>query len=163
LPDKKEASMKRCFPIWRVLAVLVVSVNIAGAHCEIPCGIYGDEMRLDMIAEHITTVERSIQMIAELSKDTEKNFHQLARWVVNKEEHANYIQDIVSQYFLTQRINISEPKDRGAHDKYVKQLVLLHEMLVYAMRAKQSTDLAHVVRLRGLLEEFKAAYLSHKH
>lgn len=154
--------MRKCCQIRGVLAALVVSVNIAGAHCEIPCGIYGDEMRLDMIAEHITTVEKSMQMIVELSKDTEANFHQLARWIVNKEEHANYIQDIVSQYFLTQRITVTESKDRGAHDKYVQQLVLLHEMLVCAMKTKQSVDLANVERLRSLLKEFREVYLQHK-
>lgn len=155
--------MKRYFPIWGVLAVLAVSVNIAAAHCEIPCGIYGDEMRLDMIAEHITTVEKSMQMIVELSKDTEANFHQLTRWIVNKEEHANYIQDIVSQYFLTQRITVHDPKDRAAQDKYVRQIQLLHEMLVHAMKAKQSVDLANVERLRSLLKEFTEIYLEHKH
>ena len=155
--------MKRYFPVWGVLAVLFVSVSSAGAHCEIPCGIYGDEMRLDMIAEHITTVEKSMQMIVELSKDVNANFHQLARWITNKEEHANYIQDIVAQYFLTQRVIIVDAGDREIHEIYVRQLELLHQMLVYAMRAKQSTDLAHVVRLRALLEEFRAAYLGHKH
>lgn len=155
--------MKTYFPIWGVLAVLVVSINIAAAHCEIPCGIYGDEMRLDMIAEHITTVEKSITMIVELSKDTEANFHQLARWIVNKEEHANYIQDIVSQYFLTQRIAVPDPRDRAAQDKYVRQIQLLHQMLVHAMKTKQSVDLANVERLRSLLKEFREVYLQHKH
>lgn len=155
--------MKRYFPIWGVLAVLVVSINIAAAHCEIPCGIYGDEMRLDMIAEHITTVEKSITMIVELSKDMEANFHQLARWITNKEEHANYIQDIVSQYFLTQRIAVPDPRDRAAQDKYVRQIQLLHQMLVHAMKTKQSVDLANVERLRSLLKEFREVYLQHKH
>lgn len=142
---------------------MLLSTNSAGAHCEIPCGIYDDEMRFDMIAEHITTVEKSMKMIVELSGDTDRNFHQLARWITNKEKHATYIQDIVSQYFLTQRVMIVDPGDREIHEKYVRQLELLHEMLVYAMRAKQSVDLANVERLRTLLEEFKVAYLAHKH
>lgn len=143
--------------------VMLLSAGSVGAHCEIPCGIYGDEMRFDMIAEHITTVEKSMKMIVELSKDVDANFHQLSRWITNKEEHASFIQDIVSQYFLTQRVIIVDPGDRDIHEKYVKQIELLHQMLVYAMRAKQSTDLSNVERLRGLLDEFKAAYLAHKH
>ena len=70
------------------LAMLLFASS-AGAHCEIPCGIYGDEMRFEMITEHITTVEKSIKMIVELSKDAEANFHQLSRWITNKEEHAS--------------------------------------------------------------------------
>jgi len=150
---------------WTILLVLAIglSVNSAAAHCEIPCGIYGDEMRFDMIEEHIATIEKSMQMIVELSKEAEKNHNQLVRWVINKEEHADYIQEIVSQYFLTQRIKIADPKDSDAYQKYVKQLVLLHHMLVYAMKTKQSIDLMHVARLRALLEEFEEVYLGHKH
>jgi nickel superoxide dismutase len=37
-------------------------------------------------------------------------------------------------------------------------------MLVYAMKAKQTTDLSNVEKLRSLLKEFKTAYLGeHKH
>ncbi|MDY6953871.1 MAG: superoxide dismutase [Ni], partial [Thermodesulfobacteriota bacterium] len=43
------------------MALFVVSY--ASAHCEIPCGIYDDQMRIDMIAEHITTIEKSMKQI----------------------------------------------------------------------------------------------------
>jgi nickel superoxide dismutase len=162
---KKEDFMRKTCLGWTILLVLAIglSVNSAAAHCEIPCGIYGDEMRFDMIEEHIATIEKSMQMIVELSKEAEKNHNQLVRWVINKEEHADYIQEIVSQYFLTQRIKIADPKDSDAYQKYVKQVVLLHHMLVYAMKTKQSIDLMHVARLRALLEEFEEVYLDHKH
>ncbi len=35
----------------------------AFAHCEIPCGIYDDEMRIKIINEHIVTVEKSMNQI----------------------------------------------------------------------------------------------------
>jgi nickel superoxide dismutase len=35
---------------------------------------------------------------------------------------------------------------------------LLHQMLVYAMRAKQTTDLANVEKMRSLLQDFHTAY-----
>jgi len=142
-----------------VLLVMLLSANNADAHCEIPCGIYGDEMRCDMIEEHIATIEKSMQMIVELSKEADKNYNQLVRWVDNKDEHADRIQEIVAQYFLTQRIKITDTKDEGAYNTYVKQLVLLHQMLVYAMKSKQSVDLANVVQLRALLDKFREMYL----
>ncbi|MEE8359335.1 MAG: superoxide dismutase [Ni], partial [Candidatus Omnitrophota bacterium] len=43
--------------------------------------------------------------------------------------------------------------------KYIEQLTLLHEILVYAMKAKQTTDLANVEKLRSLLGQFREAYL----
>jgi len=137
-------------------------INSVAAHCEIPCGIYEDEMRFDIIEEHIATIEKSMHMIMELSESAEKNYNQLVRWVINKEEHASYIQEIVSQYFLTQRVKIADADD-DAYQKYVRQVMLLHQMLVYAMKTKQSVDLTAVAQLRALLQEFEKIYLDHKH
>jgi nickel superoxide dismutase len=114
--------------------------QLSYCHCEIPCGIYDDPMRFDMLVEDIKTVEKSMKKIAELSKQKEKDYHQLVRWIVNKEEHADKIQHVVSQYFMTQRIRPVEPKDTKNYEAYVKKVTVLHEMLFYAMMAKQSTE-----------------------
>jgi hypothetical protein len=37
------------------------------SHCQIPCGIYDDQARLDMMAEHIGTIEKSINQVNEIS------------------------------------------------------------------------------------------------
>jgi nickel superoxide dismutase len=153
--------MRRICLSGNVLAVVllaVLSVNTMFAHCEVPCGIYGDVMRFDMIAEHITTIERSMNMIAELSAEPDKNYNQLIRWITNKEHHANEIQDIVHQYFMTQRVKPVDKENSGAYNKYIKQLTVLHEMLVHAMKAKQTTDITHIEKLKSLLEEFRQVY-----
>jgi nickel superoxide dismutase len=136
--------------------------NKANAHCEIPCGIYGDSLRIDLIEEHIRTVEKSMNKINELSNAEDKNYNQLVRWIDNKEDHANKIQDIVSQYFLHQRIKPVDPENEAAYDKYVKHLSLLHEILVYAMKAKQTTDLKYIDKLRETVDKFEDAYF-HSH
>lgn len=132
------------------------------AHCEIPCGIYGDSLRIEQIEEHIRTVEKSMNQIEGLSKAGDKNYNQLIRWVTNKEEHANKIQDIVSQYFLHQRIAPVDPSNEEAYEKYVTHLKLLHELLVYAMKAKQTTDLSFVEKMRETLHKFEDSYF-HSH
>jgi nickel superoxide dismutase len=126
------------------------------AHCQIPCGIYDDELRAKLIAEHITTIEKSMNQIVELSKQAPLNYNQLVRWINNKEEHATEIQTIVSEYFLTQRI---KPEDKD----YEKRLKVLHAMLVSAMKCKQTTDLANVEALRTQLKEFSDLYFDHTH
>ena len=45
-----------------------------------------------------------------------------------------------------------------ARTKYVEQITSLHQMLVYAMKAKQTTDLENVEKLRTLMETFEASY-----
>ncbi|MGQ8335753.1 superoxide dismutase [Ni] [Sunxiuqinia sp. A32] len=134
------------------------------AHCEIPCGIYGDSLRIEMISEHIQTLEKSMNEINELSKAGDKNYNQLVRWVVNKEEHAKKIQDIVSQYFMHQRIKPVDPTNVEAYAKYTNQLALLHQLLVFSMKAKQSTDLEVINKLRSTLEKFSDSYFhGHDH
>ena len=124
-------------------------------HCEIPCGIYDDEMRIEMISEHIGTIEKSMNEIMHLQKEGLQSSNQLVRWIMNKEDHANEVQEIVSQYFMTQRIK-PDAKD------YDKKLGLLHEMLIYSMKCKQTTDVAHVSKMRDLVKEFKGLYFEEK-
>jgi nickel superoxide dismutase len=138
------------------LFALLTTAAVAGAHCEIPCGIYDDQVRADLIAEHITTIEKSMRQIEGLSKADSVNYNQLVRWINNKELHANKLQEIVTQYFMTQRIKLDA-------DKYDEKIGVLHQMLVYAMRAKQTTDLAHIEKLRSLLKEFQKLYFGHSH
>lgn len=147
------------------LAVVVTALVLTGmhvpafGHCEIPCGIYGDQMRIDMIAEHTRTIEKSMNMIRELGDQEDVNYNQLVRWINNKELHANKIQEIVYQYFMNQRVKPVEDSGAASYQKYVRQITLLHRMLVQAMKAKQTTDLGHVQELRSLLDAFKTAYM----
>jgi nickel superoxide dismutase len=141
---------------WAVLVFCLVFLGAsqAAAHCEIPCGIYDDEMRVKMIAEHTTTIEKSMKQILDLSSQKPVDYNQLIRWVSNKEYHANELQHIVTQYFMTQRIKL-DTKD------YAKKLSVLHKMLIYAMKCKQTTDLSHISTLRSLLKEFQDLYFGH--
>ena len=144
-------------------AVLLGFAHPAFSHCEVPCGIYGDEVRFYIIEEHINTIEKSMKMIVELSKEQNKNYNQLVRWINNKEQHANYIQDVVGQYFMTQRIKPADEEDAQKYKKYVEKITLLHKMLICSMKAKQTTDLVNAEELRILLTSFRTAYFGAEH
>jgi nickel superoxide dismutase len=147
-----------------IVAILTVSSFQAKAHCEIPCGIYGDSVRVALLYEHIATIEKSMNQINELSKSDNPDYNQLVRWVMNKEEHAKKMQEIVSQYFLHQRVKPTSAADEAAYRKYTKQLELLHHISVFAMKSKQSTDLSIIDTLREKLHLFEHAYFdNHKH
>lgn len=152
----------------KALIILIAIAFAAGlvvqsvmAHCQIPCGIYGDDTRFKQLNEHITTIEKSMKLIADLSDDKQPNHNQLARWVMNKEKHADEFTEIVTYYFMAQRVKPAPEGDKKAEAKYVKQVTLLHHMIVHAMKAKQTTDLAHVATLRGLVKKFETAYHGH--
>ena len=142
-----------------VISILVmVSASMLYSHCQIPCGIYGDSSRFDMLDEHISTIEKSMNQITELSQKRHPNVNQVVRWINNKEKHADEISHILTYYFMAQRV---KPVDKGkskAYQEYIRKLTLLHEMLVYSMKAKQTTDLSNIEKLRVLLAEFQTVY-----
>ncbi len=141
---------------------LVFTISKANAHCEVPCGIYDDSVRVALIKEHIGTIEKAMVKITEESAKEKPNYNQLVRWVNNKEEHAKKIQEIVSQYFLHQRIKLVDPTNAAAYKKYQTHLELLHKLLVYAMKCKQTTDKKYIADLRTTITAFEKAYF-HKH
>ena len=138
-------------------------------HCEVPCGIYGDSLRVSLIKEHSSTIEKAMNQINELSKAESPNYNQLIRWVTNKEKHAEEIQHIVSQYFMHQRIklpgaNLSNKEFMMVNEKYTKLLSNLHAIQVYAMKCKQSTDLNLVGNLNTSISNFEDNYFhTHDH
>jgi nickel superoxide dismutase len=141
------------------LLAITAAAPLVYSHCQIPCGIYDDPARLTMIAENITTIEKAMKSIEELSAQQKPNMNQIVRWVNNKDEHAEDIAHIVSYYFMAQRIKPTDKSDAAGYEKYIKQLTLLHEMLIYSTKAKQTTDLANIEKLRSLLADFSNAYL----
>ena len=139
----------------------------AKAHCEIPCGIYDDKLRIKLLYEHTKTMEKSIRMIKELSsKNDPLSKNQLVRWIMNKEEHAKKFQYIVWQYFLTQRVKPVDPSDKEKYELYLKKLEVLHQLSFYAMKVKQSVDEKYIQKLRELIKKFEELYWKehgHKH
>ena len=141
-------------------AVFLLAQPVTFSHCEIPCGIYGDELRIGLMYEDIATVEKSMKQIIALKDSDDINANQIVRWVQNKEEHCTKIQQAVMQYWMTQRIKPKNASDKEAHGKYLRQLELLHNMLVQAMKSKQTTDVEHTAALRKLVDQFAETYFS---
>ncbi len=144
---------KSCSVVIAASLIVLSTYGIVRSHCEIPCGVYGDSTRIALLYENIETIEKSMTQITELEKSRPLESNQLIRWVSNKEEHANNIQHIATQYFMTQRV-------KAAHPNYVEQLKSLHGMLVQAMKAKQTTDHAHCKNLRQLVDKFASVYFT---
>ena len=125
--------------IVAIAVVSLVSVRTAWAHCEVPCGIYGDQLRFEQMLEDQTTITKAMAQINVLAgKDDALSRNQLVRWVNTKESHATNTQHIVAQYFLTQRIKPGT--DDASRRKYVRQLIAAHAIMRAAMKCKQTVD-----------------------
>ncbi len=111
----------------------------AQAHCQVPCGIYDDHNRVHRMREDLATITKAIKQIRALSKKKDaKSRNQLVRWVVTKEQHAEKIIRVISDYFMAQKI---KPKaKKGPRAKYMEKLARHHGVMVAAMKCKQSAD-----------------------
>jgi nickel superoxide dismutase len=155
--------MKRILSILAVAWAATLPATPAWSHCQVPCGIYDDEVRFDVIDEDCATIEKAMTQIRELSADPAANMNQIVRWVATKEEHAQKVQDVVSAYFLTQRVSPVAAGGEGYED-YLKSLELCHGLLFNAMKCKQTLDASWVEKLRGANADYRSHYFKdHQH
>src|SRR5262245_33181368 len=130
----------------------------ARGHCEIPCGIYGDHARIEMLREDVTTIAKAVTEMTNLAgKSDPLSINQITRWTMNKEEHATSIQQVIAQYFLTQRIKPAKQGTPGWSD-YVTRLAQHHAVMVAAMKTKQTVDPAAVDDLKAAVEAIAPYY-----
>ena len=156
--------MKR---ILKIIAVTIIAIFIhtaSYAHCEVPCGIYADHLRIELIKEHIMTIEKAMTQIEALADEDDENYNQIVRWTMTKEHHANLIQEVAEQYFLHQRVKFADPSDEAKYKKYIAQLTSLHQLVVYAMKSKQGLNLENIEKMKKSLAAFEDAYFGeHRH
>jgi nickel superoxide dismutase len=126
-----------------------LSVRIAGAHCQVPCGVFTDNLRILTVKEDCQTIAKAMQKIA----GGETNQNQVVRWIMTKEDHAGKIQEVVTQYFMAQRIKPDAPKDP-------EKLQALHAILLSATKCKQVTDTAAVDKLLEQVNQFVDLYFT---
>ena len=128
------------------------STQLAEAHCEVPCGIFADQMRFEKMLEDTATMKKAMGKIVELAdKKDAQSLNQAVRWINTKEEHAKETQHTIAQYFMAQRIKPSQ-------EDYVKRLTTAHAVMTAAMKCKQTTDVAQADALKEAILAFHKAY-----
>lgn len=142
------------------LFILMVGATVVWAHCEIPCGLYDDKNKVAELNLDIDTIEKSIQKITELSSAESVDYNQIVRWVTNKDKHADHLKEEIATYFLSQRVKFPASNDDAATTDYENKLKRLHEVIVYAMKTKQSLDLKNIQDLRASFKSFETLYFA---
>ncbi len=133
------------------------TIKTVAPHCEVPCGIYADQMRFQQMLEDTATIAKAIDSIVAFSESiadnppVAKDLNQFSRWVATKETHATNTQHIVAQYFLTQRI---KPENK----EYTNQLITAHKVMVAAMKCKQDANPETAEALKKAIYDLYRAY-----
>jgi nickel superoxide dismutase len=124
------------------------------AHCQVPCGIYGDHARVQALLEDVETVLKACRSMEELSgKSDVQSRQQFVRWVNNKESHAQKIIETISDYFLTQRVKPTQAD-------YDVRLKAHHKVILCAMKAKQSASVERSEDLHDAVQALLVYYPS---
>jgi len=116
-------------------------------HCQVPCGIYTDQLRFESMLEDTKTIAKSIGAVNDFAGAVAKgeisgnSLNQVSRWVSTKEDHASHIQEVMASYFFAQRI-------KADHKDYTGQLA----------SAKQAADPATADALKEAIYDFYRAY-----
>lgn len=121
------------------------------AHCQMPCGIYHDGMVYDQIDQFVETVYKGITVLNDSKFSTVKERNEFVRWVGEKEKGCCDAADLITVYFLQQKIKPGE-------DDTVKRLVSAHKLLFLLVAIKQNVDLQYVKEFNEEWEKFKLMF-----
>ena len=141
--------MKKINPLYICMLAAVSLFSLVSAHCQVPCGIYGDEARFAAMLEDTTTIAKAVTKISSGKESQE----QVVRWVLNKEKHAQSIQQTVLDYFLAQRIKADAPH-------YEQHLKSAHKIIVLAMKNKQQTSAKLAAELEQAIKDYEKVYFA---
>mmetsp|Transcript_27374 Transcript_27374/g.41434 ORF Transcript_27374/g.41434 Transcript_27374/m.41434 type:complete len:195 (+) Transcript_27374:73-657(+) len=110
-------------------------------HCQVPCGIFDDPATVDQLEEACVTIRKAIVQSKILhgtaNVGNTLSMNQMFRWIMTKEEHANKIINLVSEYMLCQRVKRQNFK---TEKEYLQALKIHHVVMQAAMKTKQSMD-----------------------
>ncbi len=134
-------------------AVACAYTTIALAHCQVPCGIFDDQLRFQQMLEDEQTISKAQVQLGELAAGEidAQAINQLGRWTTTKEDHANNIQNTIAAYFMAQRI-------KPDSENYTKQLTAAHAVILAAMKCKQSASPATAKVLENAIFDLYRAY-----
>ncbi|MFI3247115.1 MAG: superoxide dismutase [Ni] [Ferrimonas sp.] len=148
--------------MWRLtlkyllLSTILMLMSLeAFGHCQLPCGIYDDHTQVALLLEDAATIDKATTLIAQLAgKSDPQSANQLIRWVNNKGQHAQNIIDIITNYFLTQRVSPNQ-KD------YLVRLEKHHAVILAAVKVKQQAGGKYAAELIAAIMQIAPYYPEH--
>lgn len=140
--------MKR--QLW-LLAVALLTRGTLAAHCQMPCGIYHDDMVFGQVDQYIETMYKGMTVINDSAFATVKDRNETIRWVVLKENSSDAVAELIMTYFLQQKIKPGEADTP-------KRLALAHQLLFALVKIKQTADRQLVMEFSKLWDEFKGLF-----
>lgn len=142
--------MLRKFCVALVTFVVVLHSHLL-SHCQMPCGIYHDDMVFDRFDQYIETMYKGITVINDSPFKTTRERNETIRWVMQKDVQSDEMAHIITSYFLQQKIQPSDPE-------LCKKLTSAHKLLFLLVAIKQNTDRQMVLDFAQEWNKFKQMF-----
>ncbi len=134
-----------------VSMIALCSHHPVDAHCQMPCGIYHDDMVFDRIDQYIETMVKCVAVLKDNKFESIQDHNEFVRWVIQKEKSSDEIADLITEYFLQQKIKVGD-------DDTTKRLVSAHKLLFLLVQIKQHADIKIVKQFYDEWERFKLLF-----
>lgn len=121
------------------------------AHCQMPCGIYHDDMVYDIVDQYIETMYKGISVMTESKFSTPRERNEFIRWVNTKENSSDQVAEQILSYFLQQKIKPGESDT-------AKKLESAHKLLFLLVQIKQNADIEVLNRFTEEWDSFKTQF-----
>ncbi|MBA3815692.1 MAG: hypothetical protein H0X29_04070 [Parachlamydiaceae bacterium] len=131
-------------------AILTYSGSLS-AHCQMPCGIYHDDMVFDQIDQYIETMYKCVSILKENKSSSARDKNEFIRWILQKENASNDVSSTLTTFFLQQKIKPGE-------DDTNKRIISAHKLLFLLVAIKQNVDVKFVEEFADEWEKFKLMF-----
>lgn len=142
--------MKKQIFSWSIAAFLSCTTLLT-SHCQMPCGIYHDDMVFDQVDQYVETMYKGITVVNESKFSTIKDKNEFIRWIMQKEKESNETANLLLTYFLQQKIKPGE-------EDTVKKLTSIHKLLFLIVQIKQNADVNIVESFSNEWDQFKLMF-----
>merc|ERR1712216_218332 len=144
-------------------STLHLVLRLRGGHCQVPCGIFDDPKLVAELKEAVATITKATAQVNEIfgAAMNAQSFNQATRWVNTKEEHCAKIITLIGEYCLCQRVKpVGAPGSPFTEEEdFMNALKAHHAVMVAAMKAKQTVDVAQCDALEHAVGDFSKMYL----
>jgi len=134
-----------------ILSILVLGSASLAAHCQMPCGIYHDEIAYDVLDQYVETVHKGISELLTMKFETPAERNQYVRWIIQKEKLSDEAAQTILKYFLQQKIAPGEADTTA-------KVVAAHKMLSLLVAIKQTVDLKILYEFLDEWNKFKLMF-----
>ncbi len=134
-----------------IICALILTQTPLSSHCQMPCGIYHDNMVFDTIDQYVETMFKGSSVLKENKFATLRDKNEFIRWVIEKEKASDDVSTLITTYFLQQKIKPDETDT-------VKRITAAHKLLVLAVLIKQNPDHKYVDEFADVWEKFKTMF-----